>query len=320
MAERSAGWVDGVDSAEARLITGALVQAQGTGDVLDPLRVRSGLRDSNGQPGLVTLGTNKVTVNPFQAVLADPAKPGDGPYIVTLDAAKDLPLAAAHASLSRIDLVVAEIVNGAFAVNIYTGTNAASPVLPVPSGTPYLALAQISVPPEGTAPTRTDVRRFTAGMSAVLPVSGDADAPPLATAHGSQLLYNFVTHTLLHKPAGATAWTPYRSPRGDGWHSATLQNGWVNYGAGYNAAGYTLMDDGWVRLRGLVKSGAIGSTKAIFTLPTGYRPAGHWLLSASTNNNTYCRVDVTSNGMVAAVSGDPGWVSLDSLTFATYAS
>jgi len=50
MAERHAGWVNGVDAAEARLITGALTQAQGIGDVLDPLRVRAGVRDSAGFP------------------------------------------------------------------------------------------------------------------------------------------------------------------------------------------------------------------------------------------------------------------------------
>src|SRR4051794_26880270 len=88
MAERHAGWVDGVDSAEARLITGALVQAEGIGDVLDPLRVRPGVRDAPGQPGLVAIASNKLRVNPFQAVLTDRAKPGDGPYVVTLDAVK----------------------------------------------------------------------------------------------------------------------------------------------------------------------------------------------------------------------------------------
>ena len=72
MAERHPGWVNGVDAAEARLISGALTQAQATGDVLDLLRVRAGIRDSGGFPGRVALGTNKVTVNPFQAVLADP--------------------------------------------------------------------------------------------------------------------------------------------------------------------------------------------------------------------------------------------------------
>src|SRR5215475_4697728 len=98
MAERHPGWVDGIDAAEARLATGLLVWSHGTGDQLDPLRVRTGLRDGSNYPGRVSLGTGKVTVNPFQAVVADPSRPGVGPHLVTLDAAKDLPIPAADAS------------------------------------------------------------------------------------------------------------------------------------------------------------------------------------------------------------------------------
>ncbi|MFD9890641.1 hypothetical protein ACFWY9_14950 [Amycolatopsis sp. NPDC059027] len=314
MAERHAGWVDGVDSAEARLITGALTQAQGTGDVLDPLRVRSGLRDGGGNPGKVALGTNKVTVNPFQAVLGDPAKPGDGPYVVTLDAAKDLPFGAAHVSLSRYDLVVAEIVGGGFAVNIYAGENSASPVRPVPGGSPSLVLAEVLVPPAGTAPTLTDRRQFTAAMSGILPVRGDLDLPPAAQAHGSQLVYRIDTGVLLCRKGNA--WVPYRPPRGDTWHAPTLQNGWVNYGAGYNDAAYTITDDGWVRLRGLVKNGSMG--KPIFTLPVGYRPVSRWLLGVTTNADAHGRCDILTDGQVFAYTGSPGWYCLDDITFSTY--
>jgi hypothetical protein len=315
MAERHAGWVNGVDASEARLITGALTQAQGIGDVLDPLRVRAGLRDSGGFPGQVSLGTNKVTVNPFQAVLSDPARPGDGPYVVTMDAAKDLPFGAQHATLARIDLIVAEINSGVFAVTLYPGDPSASPVRPVVNGSPFLVLAELNVPRVGTPiPAPTDTRRFTAALNGILPVRNDTDLPPVAQAHGSQFIYRLDTGVLMVRKG--SAWAPYRPPRGDAWHEPALQNGWVNYGAGYNDAAYTLTDDGWVRLRGLVKSGTLA--KAIFTLPVGYRPVSRWLLGVSTNPDAQGRCDILPDGQVLAYSGNAGWFCLDDVTFSTY--
>ncbi|RSN65358.1 hypothetical protein DMH01_02965 [Amycolatopsis sp. WAC 04182] len=317
MAERRPGWGNGVEAADARLVTGALVQAQATGDALDPLRVRPGIRDGAGFPGNCVLASNKVTVNPFQGVLADPAKPGDGAYIVTLDSARELPFGAQHASLRRIDLVVAEITSdGRFAITLYAGESAATPVRPVPSGSPYLVLAEITVPPAGSnpGPSLVDKRQFTAAAGAILPVRGEADLPPAGLAHGSQFVYRLDTGQLQVKKGNA--WVAYRPQRGDTWHAATLQNGWQNYGAGFNGAAYTVMDDGWVRLRGLVKSGAFD--KPIFTLPVGFRPVAQWLLPVSTNPDTVGRVDIHANGSVMATTGSAGWLSLDALTFSTY--
>jgi hypothetical protein len=315
MVERDPGWVDGVDSAEARLITGALVQAGGIGDTLDPLRVRPGVRDSPGDPGKVALVSNKLRVNPFQAVLSDSAKPGDGPYIVTLDAVKELPFTAAHASLSRWDLVVAELVGSGFVVNVYTGVSSASPVRPEPNPGPSLVLAEIQVPKEGTPPTVTDRRQFTAGMSGILPVCGDTDLPLAANAHSSQFVYRVDTGVLLCKRN--STWVPYRPPRGDTWHLMTpLEGGWKNFVSGYNTPAYTLMDDGWVRLRGVVCNGLIGET--IFTLPNGCKPPVQWLLGVSTSPDAHGLVNVLPTGAIKATKGNPAWISLDGLTFATY--
>jgi hypothetical protein len=240
--------------------------------------------------------------------------------VVTLDAAKDLPFGAAHASLSRWDLVVAEIVGGAFAVNIYSGDNAATPIRPTPSGSPVLVLAEIFVPKAGILPTPTDRRQFTAGMSAILPVFGDADMPPAAHAHGSQFVYRLDTGVLMCRQG--SDWAPYRAPRGDTWHAVTFATPpsgtpkWGNYGTPFNSAAYTLMDDGWVRLRGLVKGGAFG--QPLFTLPTGYRPTSQWLLSTGTSPDAYGRIDVTSAGLVQATFGNTAWLCLDNLSFATY--
>lgn len=58
-----------------------------------------------------------------------------------------------------------------------------------------------------------------------------------------------------------------------GWIAPTLTNSWVNYGSGYELAGYRLIGN-QMHLRGTLKNGVVGS--AILTLPVGFRPtAGH---------------------------------------------
>jgi hypothetical protein len=320
MAERHPGWVNGIDAFEARLASGLSIMAEGKGDALDPLRVRSGIRDAPGNPGLVTVGTNQISVNPFQAVIADRDRPGDGPYLVTLDALKQLPLQGADPSQSRIDLVLAvvspDVPNG-FEVRVLPGQTSATPQRPTPASTTFLELAEIRIPPAGTAPTRIDSRRFTTGLGGVLPVRTAADRPN--TAASSTLIYRLDSSTLEVQRSGV--WTTYRPPRSEGWTPAPLVNGWVNYGSEFNTAAYTRTDDGWVRLRGLVKNGVVDPVGAtpIFTLPTpGYRPPGQYLFVVATNPNDSGRVDVKTDGRVVCLKGNNGWVSLDGIAFATY--
>ncbi|MFL6126907.1 hypothetical protein [Actinophytocola sp.] len=331
MAERHPGWVNDIDAPEARLATGMLVAAQGVGDTLDPLRVRTGIRDGQGFPGLVALGTNKVTVNPFQAVLADPAKPSDGPYLVTIDAAKELSLGAANASLYRMDLVVAEVVDGdpGFQVTVYAGENSASATPPRPAVTNPLSLvlAEITVPPPtvGTASLK-DTRRFTAALNGIIPVRNEADRPP--NPYGSMVIMRLDTRVMEVYKGGV--WIPYRPPRGsvDGWHPPVKwQNGWSNYGGGYAEVGYTITEDGWVRLRGLMRGRVVDATqsKPAFQLsssPVNYCPKAHHLFVVATNlsgvNPQIGRVDITADGNVYVLSGNNGWVSLDGISFATY--
>lgn len=99
----------------------------------------------------------------------------------------------------------------------------------------------------------------------------------------------------------------------EGWQNVSFQNGWQNYGGTFNTAGYFKDSQGVVHLKGLVRNGAIGTT--IFTLPTGYRPAGRELQVVATNPNTAGRVDILSDGNVQAVAGNSGWLSLDGITF-----
>ena len=97
-----------------------------------------------------------------------------------------------------------------------------------------------------------------------------------------------------------------------GWIAVTsFSASWVNFGSIYQDAAYRKIGN-QVFLRGLVKDGTIGS--AIFTLPTGYRPADTVLMS-TISNNAAGRVDVASTGNVACTLGNNSYVTLDNLSF-----
>jgi hypothetical protein len=318
MAERHPAWVTGINDFEARLAAGAMFTGSQANDVLDPLRVRSGIRDAPGYPGLVTFNQNKVVVNPFQAVIQDPARPALGAYVVTLDAAKELPVTAADPSLGRIDLIIAEIVQAdpGFSVHVVQGQPSASPQPPAVTNPLSLRLAQVQVPAGGATPTVADQRQFTAGLAGILPVRTVADRPTPAPL--SQFVYRMDTGVLEVQKGGA--WVAYRPPRGsvDTWHPVTFQNGWTNYGSPYAPAAYTITEDGWVHLRGLVRSGTPGA--AVFTLPVGYRPPANEIFNMMSLEKV-ARIDVRADGYVGgefAGFPDPNWLSLSGISFATY--
>lgn len=95
-----------------------------------------------------------------------------------------------------------------------------------------------------------------------------------------------------------------------------FQNGWLNYDAIQAQAAFKRSADGTVFVKGLVKSGTIGTT--VFTLPEGFRPLEPRLFSNNTwdgTNYIIGRVDVAiSGGVVAVVGGNPHF-SLDSIVF-----
>jgi hypothetical protein len=320
MAERHPAWINGIDAFEARLGAGIPFMAEGKGDALDPVRVRSGIRDSPGVPGIVTLGTNQVTVNPFQAVIADPARPSEGAYLVTLDTLKTLPLQAADPTNSRIDLILA-VVNPdsgiGFEVLVLQGQPAAQPQRPTITSTIYLELAEITIQSAGKPVTMLDKRRFTGGLNGLLPVRSAADRP--TSAAGSAFVYRLDTGNIEVQRAG-TGWTVYRPSRSEGWTPAPLVNNWKNYQRTYATAAFTKTDDGWVRLRGLIEGGTVdpNGNIPIFTLPPGYRPPARLLFVAETSPNENGRIDVWADGKVSCLKGNPGWLSLDGISFATY--
>ncbi len=93
----------------------------------------------------------------------------------------------------------------------------------------------------------------------------------------------------------------------------TLLNSWVNFGSSYVDAGYLKDQFGFVRLRGVVKSGTV--TAIIFQLPAGYRPSKD-IFKAVSSNGAFGLVTIDSAGNVIASSGSNSWFSLDEISFA----
>jgi hypothetical protein len=109
--------------------------------------------------------------------------------------------------------------------------------------------------------------------------------------------------------------TDYLSTPDNGWIAPTLLNSWINYGSGYNDAGYRINALGEVHLKGLIKNGTTTIGTNIFLLPTGYRPAQTYIFSASAND-LWAEIRVQTTGYVTTGAGvSASWTCLDGLIF-----
>jgi hypothetical protein len=92
-------------------------------------------------------------------------------------------------------------------------------------------------------------------------------------------------------------------------------NSWVNFAGGWVPAAFWRDPLGFVHLRGLIKSGVVGS--AAFTLPPGFRPKENEPFVAI-SNGAIGRVDVLTDGTVVPASpSNNTWVSLSGIHFRT---
>lgn len=94
-----------------------------------------------------------------------------------------------------------------------------------------------------------------------------------------------------------------------------FQNSWVNFGGGFQAAGF-YKDRGRVYLQGFIDGGAASTT--VFTLPAGYRPvaiSAHSTLTHTGAALTFGWVSVESDGDVSAVTFGTNFLSLEGISF-----
>jgi len=92
-----------------------------------------------------------------------------------------------------------------------------------------------------------------------------------------------------------------------------FQNSWVLWDAVLSPVQYAKGTDGWVRLRGMMKSGVVGSSA--LTLPAGLRPYDIQRITV-VSNNAFGRIDIKPTGEVIPQSPSSNvYVSLDGVSF-----
>lgn len=91
-----------------------------------------------------------------------------------------------------------------------------------------------------------------------------------------------------------------------------FQNSWVNQGTTNSAAAFYKDPFGWVRVKGVIKTGAIGSIA--FTLPPGFRPLSGINIPA-VSNSLFGSIFIDTGGNVMPSVGSSVWFSLDGTGF-----
>jgi hypothetical protein len=101
---------------------------------------------------------------------------------------------------------------------------------------------------------------------------------------------------------------------GGTWNDLPLENGWTNYGGGFQEAQYRLDATGTVHLRGLVRLDTVVAPSAISTLPPGFRPLKTELF-ALVATDALGRIDINAEGRVVFIFGKGTYVQLSGISF-----
>jgi hypothetical protein len=91
-------------------------------------------------------------------------------------------------------------------------------------------------------------------------------------------------------------------------------NSWTDFGGGVMAGGYMKDSQGFVHLRGTIKSGSIAATA--FTLPAGYRPSAQ-INFAVFSNGAFGQLQISSAGAITPQVGSNVSFGLDGISFDT---
>lgn len=128
----------------------------------------------------------------------------------------------------------------------------------------------------------------------------------VGTANSAGSADSFAKSDHVHAPPASESWIAVSGGVG-------FANSWTNFGSGYNDAAYYKDPLGVVHLRGLIKSGTVGSTA--FTLPSGYRPPATSAFPVA-SNAAFGYLEIGSSGVVIPRSpSNNAWVTLEGITF-----
>ncbi|MFJ1653706.1 hypothetical protein ACIOC2_20410 [Streptomyces sp. NPDC088337] len=175
-------WIDGVPVSGHFLRRGDSVLTMHSGAALG---ARSGIIPGTGGLAVSVAGTT-ITVGSGIALIY---YAGEGVFRASMTSSSTLTLQAAHATLTRIDLVYLRVwcnsVDGSGMnkadVEYLPGTASATPSAPTPTGTViYIPLATITVPQVGggSPSVSTAVRPWTVAPGGILPLQSSAPASP----------------------------------------------------------------------------------------------------------------------------------------------
>jgi hypothetical protein len=140
-------------------------------------------------------------------------------------------------------------------------------------------------------------------------VGGTAPSIRAATIPSASWVSFGGLHYLSTAAHASSEWIEHPTPRG-------IRNGWVWYGAGYPTFAFRQRSDGMMTVKGMLKSGTLGTLDWI---PDGFRSERSHLMCNAANGN-YCRFDIAGRqststpgapGQINTISGSNAWYSLD---------
>ncbi|MEV6124372.1 hypothetical protein AB0M23_28345 [Streptomyces sp. NPDC052077] len=338
MTAQRPSWIDGVSLDGYRLRRNDTVLTMHNGNALG---ARSGVVP--GTNGLaVTLSGTTISVGSGIALVY---QPNQGVYRAAMTATSSATLQAAHATLSRIDLVYLRVWDNAVDASgqniadvVYLpGTPSSTPSAPTPTGTQItMSLATITVPPVGGgAPSvSTTVRPYTVAPGGILPLQTSAPPSPYVGQYWDDQSdlrrYNGTSWETMQKvetvgwttPSLGTGYTT-----GDG-GSAGNQNGPIRYRR-YVERGtpYLEWDGGASRTSGAQVANILSAA-----LPSAMRPKYRASMLAARSSNGISGVpgsgnvvhslkaDFNTDGTVSLIAAEAGtseavWFSLRGIRY-----
>lgn len=298
-----------------RQMLGALVTGKTSAR---PLGARSGVVP--GTPSsTVTATATTCTVTAHAGVIDAQTLDVAGAYFYSFDATVTRTVAAASASLDRVDLVVAQITDpaegntGTAGVDIVyvTGTaGSGTPATPARS----LLLATVAVPKVGTgSPLVSWVAPYTAALGGIIPASGVSQYP--ASPYVGQYVDDAALGLLRWDGA---AWQPYGKGGDTGWQSIPALAGFVST-AQIRRVGKL------ITLRGVISTSGGGSYPTTYTnaatLPAGFEPptnvrmAGGTFASGNSNGLLFVVAAGTRTVQVGGIGNSAAGIYLDGMTW-----